>query len=722
MTTLRREALCLGAYAALTTLGTYPLVRSAGSAIPGGEDAWQFYWNLWWVKRAIVDLHASPFFTPDLFFPYGASLYFDTLNFLPSVVVLPFAGTLGLAAAYNVIAFAGFTLSGYGMYRLAWYVLSHEIDPAGVLAQPRAARLAAFLAGVVFTFSSYHFVHLLGHLDLVSTQWLPLAVLFLLKASRERGWRSPVVCAALLMAAALTSYYYLVFLIVFVGLLLAEIATRPREDSRPAARRIAVALLLFGLLASPLIVPMLARGRTEGRTPDPAYDVDRFSTDLLAFVVPSPLHPLLRSAVAPFYRAIVRHDSGVEGVAFLGWAPVLLAIVGVKTHRTTRRFWLVALVLFSLLALGPVIHVAGRPVAPGVSVLMPYRVLALLPYGDIPRVPARFIVMSTLCLSIIAAGGAWRILRARGEAASLVLTALLTAIILVENAATPFARTAVHAPTFYHRLARDPDRAGVIEVPIPEDPAVYPQRMMYQAVHGKPIYGGYVSRSLPPLRFGAIPGFSQLQTLSDTVDDVVSYDAGRLPAISRAALAFYAAGHIVIDKSLMSAAAVERARQIAESLFGASARVFEDPLVLAYAVPRQDARIPAAIWLDTGWSYLERVEERDSAGRTSRWRWMGERARLGAVSSEPATVRLRIVARAFERTRRLSISAGDSPVAMLIISPDRHAYETPRFELNAGTRFITLESVDGAESPRSIDPRRLSVAVFGIELITDRQD
>ena len=95
-TGLRREALCLGAYALLTAVATYPLILHAGSSIPGSDDAYQFYWNLWWVKRALVELHTNPYVIGDVFYPYGARLYFHTLNLLQDVLALPITLGIGL--------------------------------------------------------------------------------------------------------------------------------------------------------------------------------------------------------------------------------------------------------------------------------------------------------------------------------------------------------------------------------------------------------------------------------------------------------------------------------------------------------------------------------------------------------------------------------------------------------------------------------------------------
>jgi hypothetical protein len=167
---------CLPTYLALAIVATYPLILHPFSSIPGSGDAYQFYWNLWWVKQALVDLRANPYVTYALFAPYGGHLYFHTLNLLQDLIALPVTVVLGLPAAYNATVWLSFGLSGYGAYRLGLYVLEREIDGDAVASNRRAAHLAAFVAGAGFAFSSYRFVHLLGHLDLVSTQWLPLFV------------------------------------------------------------------------------------------------------------------------------------------------------------------------------------------------------------------------------------------------------------------------------------------------------------------------------------------------------------------------------------------------------------------------------------------------------------------------------------------------------------------------------------------------------------------
>jgi hypothetical protein len=715
--TIGREAGCLAAYAAAAACATYPLVLRFTTAIPGYGDAYQFLWNLWWVKRALVDRHESPLVIGDVHFPYGSHLYFHTLNLLQDVMALPITILAGLPAAYNFLVVLSFTLSGYAMYRLSRYVLDHDVDRDCSAAQDGRARLAAFVAGMAFTLSSYRFVHLLGHLDLLSTQWLPFTALFLLKARRETSWRNSLYLGAFLAATTLTSSYYASYMLVFVGLVVTHVVARRDDGWRGALGRIAAAVGVFALLVSPVLMPMLALGRTQGRTPNPGYDVDRFSADGLAFVMPSSLHPLWGRSVAPVYDIIARNGAGLEAIVFLGGVALLLAICGLKRmHRRVWTFWLVGCLVFGALALGPVLHLGGSALAPSLSALMPYRLFARLPYGDIPRVPARFVVMAMLCLSVLAALGAWSLLRSLTMPRAAAATVALTATIGFENAVVPLRLTDVQVPPYFDRLARETGREGVIEVPIPDDPAEFPRRMLWQAVHGQPVYGGYLSRGLPPLAFDAIPGFAQFKTLSADIDDIVRYDARELPAISRGIFAAYRAGRIVIEKPLMTAEAAARARALADSLVGSSAREYEDESTLAYVIRPAGERFVPAPWLDTGWSYIERLEAGDAAGRALRWRWMGERARIGIITSDSARVHLSFTAQALGRPRRLRLAIGESEIATLTVTPERTVYETPEFTAAAGSTFVEWTSLDGADSPGT-DPRRLSVALFTLQVV-----
>ncbi|HMJ52364.1 MAG TPA: hypothetical protein VK540_09815 [Polyangiaceae bacterium] len=78
------------AYAALTVVLTYPAVAHLGEHMIGdGGDGQQFAWNLWWMKRALLDLHTTPFQTGAIFHPTGVSLWLHTLSPLNGVLFVP---------------------------------------------------------------------------------------------------------------------------------------------------------------------------------------------------------------------------------------------------------------------------------------------------------------------------------------------------------------------------------------------------------------------------------------------------------------------------------------------------------------------------------------------------------------------------------------------------------------------------------------------------------
>jgi hypothetical protein len=284
-----------------------------------------------------------------------------------------------------------------------------------------------------------------------------------------------------------------------------------------------------------------------------------------------------------------------------------------------------------------------------------------------------------------------------------VLTAAITTGVMIEQLPRPFPTVDVAVPAYFERLRAEQDAGVLLEVPIPADPSIYPKRMLYQTIHQKPVFGGYLSRSLPPLAFDRFPGFAEFKQLSLDAD-VIAKTSGN----ARASLATFGAGRVVIEKRLLKEDELGHARMVGESLLGPP--VYEDAQILAYDV-RPEPRT-SALWLGEGWSYLERLEQGD---RRDRWRWMSERARFGVAAPSRGFVRLRLTAHAFDETRRLRIARDGVELTTIAVGLGIRRYETPPFELTAGVHYLDVESLDGAKSPGN-DPRRLSVAIHEVVL------
>ena len=125
-----RHVAVLAAYALLTILMTWPLVLNINSAIPGdGFDGWQNYWNLWWIKVALIDRISNPLITDLLYHPTGVGLYFHTLNPFNGLLTLPIQLTSGLIAAYNAVVFFSWVMGGYGVFLLTLWILTGKQKP-----------------------------------------------------------------------------------------------------------------------------------------------------------------------------------------------------------------------------------------------------------------------------------------------------------------------------------------------------------------------------------------------------------------------------------------------------------------------------------------------------------------------------------------------------------------------------------------------------------------
>jgi hypothetical protein len=539
-----RHLLVVLGYAALTFVLTLPIGLRLSSEVPGGGDAWQHIWNLWWVKEALLTFHTNPYHTDLLFYPEGANLYFHTLVLTAGLMGIPLQLLgLDLITTYNVILLLSFVVGGYGAYLLCRYLTRNG--------------WASFVGGMVFAFAPYHMAHLFGHMNLASLQWMPFYVLLLLKAAdapgggprdMRRGMLYAVGAGALLALNAYTEWLYAIFLVMLTVLLVAWRVLLPSE--RRAARevglrwtestaRLALLVGTFVLLTAPVLFPMLDEAR-KGYAQQPPQEVLFYSADLVSAFLPSELHPVWGNAVERAVQQIPPYlplKNPSERVLTLGFVALALAAFAVWRFRRERYvcFWAFTGALMWLLTLGPVLQVLGRTefTAFGVSVPLPYLLLYRLPLISIMRTPARLTVLVMLALAVLAAFAlaalmAWAAKRdvtsRRGTPVLLGVVALGVPLLIgFEYLAAPFPTVPPgwNVPV-YQRIAQEPGRFAVLELPL----RPFSDYMAYQTIHGKPLVGGYLSRQ-PPYRLpDENPAVHYLLDTTPVDDSVAAQVAG----------------------------------------------------------------------------------------------------------------------------------------------------------------------------------------------------
>ncbi len=499
----REHALVLGAYLMLAVLLTSPLAQSFLTHVPGdGGDDPAIVWNLWWVKHALLDLHINPFQCDYLFYPIGINLAFYTLTFLNGLLSVPLQGIMGVVGASNLILLLSSVLGAYGTYLLAKDLLNHDQD------RPEERRLipwAAFLAGLVFAFSSSRMLYIsLGQFNISSTHWIPFCVLFLARARRKpERWQNAALTGVFLLLAGWTEFTFASFLAIFVALYLFTYLISDPESVLNHRFLAGVGLIggIFLIGMSPILVSMIQEIAIEGDYLMAGTGfADVFSADLAGFFVPSQLHPLFRNLEEQIPFSYVNF-------MFVGYTALGLSVLGAWRNPSARP-WAIWGLIFAILALGPLLHVGGKTL----DVPLPFRLLQSIPFLKGNRYPSRFSVMISLCLSVLCAYGSVAALSwiAKKRVSSPTLSIALLAIpLLFEHLSIPLPLSPLIAPRAYQMLAVEADRSPLLEIPLgwrngfritgTMDTIIMFQQF-YQTVHRRPILGGNTSRN-PELKF-----------------------------------------------------------------------------------------------------------------------------------------------------------------------------------------------------------------------------
>ncbi len=461
---LRNFAICVAAAVVLT----WPVARFFTTRIAGGlGDPNLTLWSMGWMHDALRSLQ-NPFFTTRLYHPLGTTLVFHTFDLPSTILVLPLWSLLPEVAIYNTAVLFAFTMTAYGMFRLARELGVDE--------------LSALIAAILFAAVPYHFAHLQGHLHLMSMGWIPLYAVHLLRilAGRART-RDCILAGVFLALASLASWYHLLFAAIITVPLVAEALGR-RGRSLPAGQ-LAQAGVLVGtwiLLAGPLLAAMvITRGREEIIG---AHDAQVFSADALSFFAPSAIQTWCHEGA----RSLRYWGTQVgEHATYVGGTVFALALVGATADRLGVAFVSIA-VLGALLSLGPHLQWNGAVL----TWRMPYWYLVhLVPALEFTGVPARFGYVMYFGAIGAAALGLARIRKyVTGRRQSAALVVALGSFALYQYWPCPVATSECPTPPLMRAWARDGGDWAVLDV------SGGWRQMWHATIHRKPIVGGYVGR------------------------------------------------------------------------------------------------------------------------------------------------------------------------------------------------------------------------------------
>jgi hypothetical protein len=456
----------MAAYVVLSVPVTWPLLRDLSTKLGGNElDPWQTLWGFWWLRHA-HEFGDGIMFTRMLWWPDGVPLWFQTWDLPSALVASTLWDTLPGITLYNLILFATFPLAGF-----ACYLLCRE-QTGGVL--------GPFLAGSLYTFSTYHFAHATANLHLASMQWSPLFFLGLIKWQRGRDFVWPSVAGFALGAATLASSYHFVFCMIG-GVVMVGDEFLEHGRQRWSRRRLAQASAFFVVFAACAGWLLIGMARAYfGESFEGQHQPLFFSADLQSFVLPNPVNVTAKRLVAwQSWRALDWECGSYIGLMAMG-----LAACGATMYRVARPFACVA-ILGAILSLGPRLHIGGVQYD---GFTLPYawveRVVPVLAFSGAPM---RFSWLTTFGVAVAAGTvlGGWC---QRSWTGAMVAVAV-TVLALIEIWPRPMMMTALPQPAMFQQWGSDARNWAVL------DASFWSQALLHQTLHRHPIVAGYVTRT-----------------------------------------------------------------------------------------------------------------------------------------------------------------------------------------------------------------------------------
>jgi hypothetical protein len=463
-------------YFALFCLFTWPWITHFNrDFFTDVGDGLQNVWNMWWIDKSVGQLHVLPWFTTYLHAPWGVTLVGQTLNPINGFVGIILMHFMSLMQAFNVMITFAFIFGGLTMFWLCRYLTK--------------AYVPSLIGGAMFTFSSYHFAHALGHMQLVSLEFIPLFVLLWWKLLIKPGYRLAVGAALALLLVLFCDYYYFLYsllMAVFIaGYLLYRKditidAFRQKQNWRP----LLVFVVLCLVLVAPLPVALLKANAHGGLVG--AHDARTFSTDLASPFIDGGFWHF--SSWTHLYWGHVRAYIA-ESTVYLGVSVWLLLVIAIwkrgKIHRDVV-FWIGVGLFFGILSLGPRLLVNGDTIE---HFPLPYALAEhIVPSLRLSGVPVRMMVMVTFAATILVAMVLAKvdIKKRRGQ----LLVGLFCVVLAFEMWPMTLPLTPDTQPRYVIALKALP--AGVVLDNAAPDGS---EQLLHQTSHEHKMILGYISRT-----------------------------------------------------------------------------------------------------------------------------------------------------------------------------------------------------------------------------------
>lgn len=528
------ELLLIGLFFALLVfIAIWPVGFHWGDQLIGDYegDFWKHFWGHWWVCQSL-DRGILPLFCDLINAPRGGYLYIaDPCNALIVYALKPF---MSFAAAQNVLIALNLWMGMAACWLLADYFIRDRICSA-------AAAVVYGLSGYVLSYPVSS-----GVSETLNTAWAPLFIYFLHRLLDRGRFRDMLGMAVFFALTTFSCWYYGEFMAVYTAAAflyktsqyiikywrgrsykISELLRFKRaragflcsfgrwfKTAFPHLKihflQICCAIIMGAVMISPfaiafklvvsnsanIVMPAKAPKRSISRMRDYMGNNSEVSvnirgingfhnyTNLLGLFLPGKGNATVTVTVDRLVR-----------VHYLGWIAVILGLFAWRRRRNNYIIYYLgaAFLFFLILSLGQ--KITYSDFSPQ-GFLNPVYLLMFLffPFFYNIAIPFRLLMISLICLGILASWGMKELLKRQTYAKKCIFSCficfcMLLEIIFVSPLPWPLPVSPVEVPNFYNIIAADPRDYAIIDYPFERPGArlIPSEYFYYQTVHGKKI-------------------------------------------------------------------------------------------------------------------------------------------------------------------------------------------------------------------------------------------
>lgn len=668
----------------LTGILTMPVIFQFTTSFAGiGGDTWAYIWSFWWFEKAFSD-GSDPFSSQCIFYPNGIDFtQLTPFNEWTAFLLHPLFNQI---VTWNILWFSGFVLGGYGTFLLCNHFLKKFFP--------------SLIGGIIFSFSSYHTAHALGHLELITISWIPFFILFLFRTSETHSKINPLLAGLFFFLVSMSSWFYALFIFIFALVFFFRIVLFSKDTNvLPFFLRYSLIFVIGIFLSSPLLIPIFHSFQSNSSYVRPVSEFYNNSLNSGNVLLPTSIQTIVSTFHFPIYNV-----SNIEQMSYLGITASLFSIMAIIWFRNSNiLFWTAIGSIFLVLSFGPELSIfrihTGIP--------LPQQFLYnFVPGWSFFRDPNRFIVMVSLSTAMLASYSISNIsLKINSKKFRIIFFSIVLFFILLEFSTVPFPTTTELVPPVYHLIKDDPTNNVVLETPIGGSGEVGllsdPIFDYYQTIHGKNMYGGYMTR---------VPIDTQRYVQTYFLNQFVWYDEQtdivkqNLKDVGISIFNYYDIGYVVVHKRIYwdwiqdfitNNFVPDITKKMKEILHGNNT-FYEDKDLIVYKIPETKSNTPFII-LGKGWHELDNVD-----GSLTRTTDVNSEIIIVNPSHKNTQVDLEMTLKSLGESHMVNIMLNNTTLEQLKIPVEKTDISIKEIQIKPGSNILRLTS-DGFiyEKPKS---------------------